>query len=798
MNFAVLAGPQLRVGLIAKLLVSCLVLSCAVAWGQLEIGKISGNVADASGARIGRAQVSLVNPLSGRQSQTHANAQGQFEFENVPYGAYLLRVSAHGFDSTETHVYVDSNVAASIAVKMEVAGPEASIEVHSPALLPDQIPRSETVIDESSIKLAPTVIRRDPLQALVSATPGWSTENDGLMHIRGVDDGALYVVGGIAMPDRIDGFFSGPLNTDAISSLDVITGNIPAEFGDRSGSVVVVQPKSGLDTPWSGTLSLGAGSFDSRELSTTLARGNRTWGLFFAGAGHQSERFLDPVDPRNFNNTGGDVSLELRFDWHASGQDFVRVGGLEQGTNFRVPNNESEENAGERRRQQLRHDQESVSWQHTWSPRTVSDIAYSHDFFRSKLMGSALDTPLTANQNRHHRRQSITASLSHARHGHTLKMGVQGARVSVGELFGFAITDPNAAMESGISEAALAFTPGNPFLFTGHTTRGAEASYVQDDFSALPNLTLGAGLRYDHSALLTSDQQFSPRLGATYYLPKTKTALRASFNRLYMPPQVENLLIASSPQARALSPFAASGGGEDIRPEKLSSWEVGFVQELPRALRLNLAYWWRNFRNIDDPNVLLNTTIIFPNSVARAEAKGLDARLDVTLRRGFSAYFNYTNNQIVEIGPLNGGLFLDDDFIEIGPGTRFTPDHDQRNVASLALTYTSNKAGIWTSFSGRYESGVPLELPDLDSTALQSLPGTGLVNFDTGRVKPWYVFAWSGGADVIRKEHLRIGAQLDIQNLADRSFAFNWGNPFSGTHFGYPRLIAGQLKFSFK
>ena len=103
-------------------------------------------------------------------------------------------------------------------------------------------------------------------------------------------------------------------------------------------------------------------------------------------------------------------------------------------------------------------------------------------------------------------------------------------------------------------------------------------------------------------------------------------------------------------------------------------------------MRLNVAYWWRRFENIDDPNVLLGTTIIFPNSVAKAEAQGLDVRLDVAMRKGCSAYFTYTNNQIVEIGPLNGGLFLEDEFIEIGPGTRFASDHDQRNVASFALT----------------------------------------------------------------------------------------------------------------
>jgi outer membrane receptor protein involved in Fe transport len=763
----------------------------------MEIGRISGTITDSSGARISRAQISLENPLSGRQTRTLAGDQGQFQFENVPYGAYIVRVSAAGFNSSVTEINLRSNVPARIVVKLAIGTNKVDLTVETPDVLRHETPRTETVIDENYIKLAPTVVRRDQLQALVSTTPGWNTENDGLMHIRGVDDGTLYVVGGVPTPDRVDGLFAGSFNTDAITSLDIITGNIPAEFGDRSGAVVVVQPKSGLDTPLGGTVAIGAGNFSSSDVSTTLGGGTKEWGLFFAGTGHRSDRFLDPVDPRNFNNHGGDVSMDLRADWHATDKDVVRAAGTLQGANFRVPNSELQEAAGQRPHQEVRHDHESISWQHSWSPNTLSDVAYFRNFFRSKLIGSPFDTPLTASQNRHQTRQGAMASLTHATHGHTLKGGVEVSRVSIAELLGFAVTDSNAAEEVGISEAAMEFTAANPFAFFDHVTRWTQAGYAQDDFSPFSNLTLSAGLRYDHSNLLVSDQQVSPRIGAIYYLPKTRTALRASFNRLFMPPQIENLLIASSQQARALSPFASSGGGADIRPEKLSAWEVGLSQELPKSLRLNIAYWWRQFRNIDDPNVLLSTTIIFPNSVARARAQGLDVRLDIPIRKGFSAYTSYSNNHIVEIGPLNGGLFLDDDFIEIGPGTRFTPDHDQRNVASFGITYAARQRGIWTSFSGRFESGVPLELPDLDLSTLHALPGAELVNFDTGRVKPWYVLGWSAGMDLVHTERFTVGTRIDVQNLADRPFAFNWGNPFSGTHFGYPRLISGSLKFSF-
>jgi len=741
--------------------------------------------------------VLLQNPLTSRESSVVSDTSGNFRLENVPYGTYILHASASGFSPSSRQVAVRSNVPVAVPFRLTIATEGTEVTVR-PSVMQADTTRTDVVLDENMIKLTPGVVRRDQLQSVVSTTPGWNTENDGLMHIRGVDDGTLYVVNGIPTPDRVDGVFAGSFNPDAITSLDVITGNIPAEFGNRSGAVVIIQPKSGLNTALNGVVSLGAGSFDSKDVSAAVGGGLKNFGVFVAGSAHESDRFLDPVDPRNFHNRGGEASVDVRADWRIKDSDIVRVAGTAHGGNFRVPNTQDQQETGQDQRQEVRHDHESISWQHTWSPNTLTDLAYFRDFFRSELIPSLLDTPLTSEQNRHHTRQGVLASVTHITYGHTIKAGLEASRISIHEFFGFAITNPEAAEEAGISEPAMEFTLENPFRFSDTATRGTQGLYIQDDFSPLGNLNLSVGVRYDHSNLLVSDQQVSPRLGAVYYLQKTHTAMRASYSRLYMPPQVENLLIANSEEARKLSPFASSGGGADIRPETLSAWEVGFTQELPHSIRLNAAYWWRHFKNIDDPNVLFSSTIIFPNSVASAEAKGLDVRLEVPVRRGFSAYFSYTNNRVVEIGPLNGGLFLEDNFIEIGPGTRFTPDHDQRNVGSFALTYTGRHHGIWTSFSGRYESGVPLELPDIDIDELRKLPGANLVNFDTGRVKPWFVFGWSGGMDLIQREHFTLAGQLDIQNVANRDFAYNWGNPFSGTHFGYPRLISGSLKISFK
>ena len=785
--------PGRRIKLLS--VVAVVYLAC-MAQAQIEIGTITGTVADPSHARVSRARVVLENPLTGSSRSESTDDQGQFIFENVPYGSYQLRVEARGFHSFTQELAIRSNVPQQVAAVLQLLASEESVTVRgAPDIVGQDVPRTETVVDQNSIQVSSGVTARNPLQAVVATTPGWTTENDGLMHIRGVDDGALYVVDGVPTPDRMDAFSAAAVQTDTISSMHVITGNIPAEFGGRSGAVIVVQPKSGIDTPLTGSLSLGAGSFQSQQLASALAGGGRSWGFFLAAAGNRSDRFLDPVDPRNFNNYGAALSFSARADWHPTINDMVLLDVSSGGADFNVPNNFFQQLAGQRQKQQLRDNHQSLSWQHTWSAHKLTNFALYRHYYRARLSPSQRDTPLFAAQNRHHERLGGIASLTSVFHGHTLKLGAEASRLAMNEFFTFGVTDLQAAAQAQLTPAAMAFTPANPFLFQGRVVRGAVSAYAQDDFSPLLNLTINAGLRYDHTDLLVPAQQASPRLGAVYYLPRTHTAVRASFNRLYMPPQVENLLLASSLPARRLSPFAS--GGADIAPETSSAWEVGMSQQLPKTLRLNLAYWGRDFRNIDDPNVFFSTTIIFPNSVASARAKGLDVRLDVPERHGWSGYLSYTNSRVTEFGPLNGGLFLTSDFIEIGPGTQFTPDHDQRNVGAFAVIYTAHRRGLWSSFSGRYESGVPIEVPEDQVARLRASPGAGLVNFSTQRVKPWYVFGWSGGMDLLRRERMTVAAEFDVQNLADRAFVYNFGNPFSGTHFGYPRMAGGRLKFTF-
>lgn len=783
-------------------MVPALVALVLVLGAQIQIGEVRGRVADAEGGVLVGASVLLYDTSSGFDRRIPTDATGAFALRNVPHGLYTLRIEMAGFRAHEATVVVDSNlVVERETIVLALAGPSEAVTVRAETpLLATERAASVTRLDETLVERVPAGAAGE-IQALAATVAGWSTEDNGLLHARGVDDGFLYVTNGIPVSDRVDTFFSNALDVEAFESVEIIDGHLPVEYGNTSGGVINIVPRSGLGGSWSGTLTTRIGSERLAGISGTIGgAATDEVGVFVATSYRGSgERFLDPVDPDNLNNRGAAGRLAARLDWQWSERD-VLIGELStNGSGFRVTNTFAQELAGQRQRQELRDNHQSLIWQRSWSRDTVTDASIYRRGFAARLFPSERDTPISAQQDRRHGRLGALFNVTREAGGHLLKAGATLERVTPRERFLFFVTDEEAAEDAGVSDEAASHGPENPFVFEGRATRGQGSAFVQDTFSPAEGLTMNAGVRFDATRVLVADSAFSPRLGAVYYLPRWEATLRASYNRLFMPPQVENLLLSSSEEARALSPFEsadeeASSGGAEVRPERQHAYEVGLAKAFGRRLLLDVAYWRRSFRNQADPNVFFGTTIVFPNAVAEGEARGVNLRLEFPLYRGLSGFASYGNAVVYQRGPVNGGLFLEDEVLEIGPGTRYTPDHDQRNVGSFGITYLHRSTGLWLALYGRHESGTPLEVDDDALDAISDRRGVALVDLDRMRVKPRTLFDVSAGAPLIQKEGLRLELQVDLRNLTDRAFAYNFSNPFSGTHFGHPRLLSFRVK----
>lgn len=792
----------------AIVLAGLLLLPPALDAGQGTRAAVSGHVTTVDGRDAANAVVRILDTRGLAVADTRTDDRGRFHFDAVAIGTYSLVADTSDERARAIPLAVETaypiNLEIRLAPRLEAsvvvrAGPE------SPAVA------SRATLSGDAIRQAPARLGSRALQQALATMPGWSSEDNGLLHVRGVDDGVLFVEDGVPVYDRIDPVFGIAPAAAAIGSLNVITGYIPAEHGLKAGAVVEVQSARRQDA-WSALGSVGGGSNDTTGTQLTAGGplGARV-GLGLDLAAERSSRFLDPVHPDNLHNRGGARAGTARADATLGARDRLTASAQTGRARFEVPHGTLQEAAGQDQRQTLRQQAQTASWQRVWSGAAVSHVAGYHRRIHAQLTDTPAATPLFAASDRRHDRVGAVANLTVERGRHTLKVGAEAARLSLDERFTFAVTDADDGEEAGLSEAALAFSPAQPFVFAGDAARNQIAAYLQDRVRIAGGLTLEAGLRLDRTRLLMPASGWSPRVGAAFQRPGSATTFRASYNRFFQPPQPEHLLLSSSPEARVLSPFAqpaedgdedgdGDGGGADLAPERQHAFEVGLDHVVGTIGRISAAAWRRDVRNYADPNVFFGTTIVFPNSVASGRAQGLDLRVDVPGTRGWSSFLTYTLSKVEQTGPINGGLFLEDEIGEIDAGTTFTPDHDQRHAAAAGLTFAPAARRIVATAMARYESGTPLDVGDLDdddAADLAERPGAELVDLVRGRVRPRLVVDLAVTTRLARLARVEMSVRASVLNLTNRAYAFNFGNPFSGTHFGAPRTLRLDAQVAF-
>jgi hypothetical protein len=768
-------------------------VAIALLLGQLQLGEIRGVAKDETDAVLPRAPIELTDPLGAPLAVTETDGAGRFVFASVAPGRYRLQSTLPGFRITARPVTVTNAIPIEVMLRMRLG----EIAENPLTIAPPDTPATRASIGGESLASVPVRAMAKGLQEAVATLPGWSTEDNGLLHVRGTDDGFLYVIDGVPVYERLDQLSGLGPDLSTVEAINVITGYIPAEFGHKAGGVIDVQTKTG-GLSWLGAATVARGTEHDTQVTASaggpLSRQRRLT-LTVGAAAQQSARFLDPVHPDNLHNDGDVTGGSAQLRW-VRDTDTISLSGGGGRSTYDVPNTDEQNEHGQDQQQRVLQAQAAISWQRVWSYATYLQVsAYLRDS-SVQLLGSNADTPLRADASRSLQRAGVVAGLSRQVGSHTIKAGVEAQRLAIDEDFSFFITDEDKAEEAGFSDAALNFTSRSPFAFTDRATPVLWSAFLQDDFHAR-GFTLSAGMRFDASRLLVERHQFSPRLGATYRAKDT--VLRGSVSRFFQPPQPENVLLSSSPQAQELSPLAEDGepGGADIEPERQWAYEAGIEQHIGRMIRADVAVWYRSVRDAADPNVFAGTTIIFPNAVARGRARGLDARLELIRHSSWSGYVNLGLGHVRQTGPVTGGLFLEDEVAELGEGVEFIPDHDQRITAGGGVTWTQGRNGASLAATVRYESGSPIETEDDEVAELRERPGAELVDFDAGRVKPRTIVSIQAAWPLFKRGDRAIDAQASLFNLFDHRYAYNFGNPFSGTHFGAPRTMSIGLRFRF-
>jgi hypothetical protein len=802
-----------RLAVVASL---TLLLTPTAARAAAGSGSIRGKITDPNGLPVPGVAVGLRNDITGFKASATTGSDGTYEILNVPFNPYTLDVELSGFQPVHRSLEIHSSITRVVDITLELGQLSESVTVaieKTAAQLETGSSSSHVDIDKSYISRAPAAVATRAMEELITATPGFAKDENGRFHFQGSHSQGQYVIDGQTISDQTGVSFSNSIDPGIAQSVEVVYGNMPAEYGDKVGTVVNMVTKSGLSNPWKADLYGGAARYSTYEGGLDVGGGSRRFGLFASLTGSRSDRFLDPVNFDNLHNVGNTERGFVRLDYAAPDlSDLVRASALVGRTERDVTNTYEQAAAGQDQYVKSNDQNYNLGWTHVFGPRSTLDFNAYARTSHFQLFPSAEDTPVTASSDRTLDNYGVAPAFNWSAGIHELKIGGVYKRFPIHELFSFGITDPafNDPAAEGYNANLAAYDlsrGGSLFQFAGGRSGNYYALYAQDDIR-WKGFTADVGLRYDHNDLPTTADALEPRIGLAYYVSATRTVLRGAYNRVLYTPLYENILLSTSAQAAALAPpdvidSGLLGNGElPVSVEKQSYYMLGAQQALGSTLRLDADVWWRRGTGAGDQDQFFNTGIVFPLSFEEGRFDGWDVRLDLAPTHGLRGFLSLGHVHAIYVPPPTGGLFLDRGAIDAVTGGPFLIDHDQKLQAQGQLFWDAGTSGFWLGASVRYDSGLvtdasPGDLAD-DPNDFFAAPyvvvhsGTDL---DPNRIEARTVASFSLGFDFAR-HGVPLALQADLLNAFDTRGLYNIQSVFGGTHVIPPRTFAVHLRYT--
>jgi len=773
---------------------------------------LRGTVADPSGAAIAGAGVTLMNRLNGFERQAATDPSGSFTFTNVPFQDYELIVEHAGFKTYRRTVGLRSNIPVDVEIQLGLADQVQSVSVsavETATLVDTQATGTRNELNFKTMERMPVQVGARGLESMLLSFPGFAANANGAIHPRGAHNQMTYVVDGMPISDQFTGSFATSIDPSIVQTVELYTGDIPPQFGNKISGVANITTRSGLGSgrKFFANTQLGGAEFNTLSNTTQFGGEAGRFGYFTSISTLKSHRFLDQVSLDNLHNGGNSQRGFTRLDYQPNDRDFFRFNILSGRSSFELANLRSQHAAGQQQRRELRDLSLSLGYLRTISPSATWDSTVSYRTSIAELFPSPGDTPVSADAARHLSTLTVANRLNLMRGRHQLQLGVDWQHFPMSENFSFLITDPafNAPGSEEFNPSLVSFDRtrgGGWFRFSGKDSGNLYTGFIQDKIT-VGRFLFDLGFRYDQYRFLVDGNQFQPRVGLAYHIEETGTVLRASYNRNYQTPPNENLLLSNSQEAADLAPpsvrSALGGGLIRIRPQRQNVYEAGLQQKIGGWSSLNAVFYHKDSTDLQDNDNFFNTGIIFPTSLAQSNVNGVEARFVVPENStGFSGTLSLTHYHVIVTPPFTGGVFLGNAAVEALSEGPFVIDHDQELGLHGTLLYRLGR-NMWTSWSVRHDSGLvsnpsdPAEVA-ADPDFADLLP---LVDLESGppRVNPRTIIDFAIGYEHLKGDSRQWELMFQVSNLTDKDALFNFQSVFVGTRLVQPRTVGVRWKY---
>jgi outer membrane receptor for ferrienterochelin and colicins len=635
-------------------------------------------------------------------------------------------------------------------------------------------------------------------QVLLQA-PGVVQDSFGQLHVRADHNDLQYRLNGIILPEGIS-VFSQTLSSRLISSLSLITGALPAEYGLRTAGVIDLSTNSGLLQP-GGEVSMYGGSHSTFQPAAEYGGRSGSFSYYFTGDYKQSDLGIESPDGSSdplhdhTKQVHAFAYLENILD---SSNRLSLILGTSNGS-FQIPNQRGLQPGlgydylGQTAflsddLNETQHELASyaiVSWQHSQGPlnwQTSLSARYTTLHFAPDWIGDLLYNGIAQDAYKKDTALGWQTDAAYTLSAtHTVRAGFYFQHDS-------ATSDTTSQVVA--IDATGAQTSPNPLIVldNGSQTQAIESVYLQDEWQLLAPLTINYGLRFDHYTAFSSGSQLSPRVNFVWKLPYG-TTVHGGYSRYFTPPPFE--LVGSETFTRFAGTSALPPGSvsEDTPPfaARANYYDFGVQQKLlSDALTLGVDSFYEQAQHLIDEGQFGAPIILTPFNYRYGLIGGVEFSANYSVKdlsvygnvsaqaahgKGIeSAQFNFSQNK------LN---YTTDNYIHL--------DHEGRIAASGGVSY------LWggTRFSADmlFGTGLRADLILADGTAIPNgahLPSYAQINLGVSR--DFHV----GGSGPLT-------ARFDVINVADKVYAIRNGTGIGvfAPQFGPRRGVFGGLAWQF-
>ena len=551
---------------------------------------------------------------------------------------------------------------------------------------------SDYTLDRSLITRQPGGLDRSLTQVLVQA-PGVTLDSYGAIHVRNEHGNLQYRLNGVIVPESISGFGS-TFDPHIATSIDLLTGTLPAQYGYRTSGVINLRTQAGAFEN-GGDIGIYGGSRGTIEPSGSI-HGSRG-GLNYFVSGSYVQNDLGVENPTSSRNAIHDRTSQYRAFGYLSDvlSDYSRLtvfagtsigyfqipdnpGQGDLATNFILNGNSTSDSAKlDQNQREITH-YGVAAYQYAGGAlnfQIAPFIRYSQTRYTPDPRGGDLILAGVADRSQ---LSSLTIGVQadgsyKPSDSHTLRFGVffQNERTRSTVTSRVFPVDNNGAQTSDV-----------PLSITDMGGRQGQlyGVYLQDEWSLTPKLTLNYGARFDAVRAYSGEQQVSPRVNLVWK-PGDGTTFHLGYARNFTPPPQE--LIA----APTLALFAGTTKATEIttadpvRAEREHYFDVGIQQTIATGFKLGIDVYYKVKRNLLDEGQFGPSLVLSPFNYAKGYAWGVELTASYT-KGPVDLYVNLARGQEQGKNIVSSQYFFAQDEIDYIANHYIFTDHSQRWTAS--------------------------------------------------------------------------------------------------------------------